>query len=480
MEVKRSGLIASLMLVMFLAAIEGTIVTLATPVIVRDLQGFEHISLVFSVYLLTSAISTPIYGKLADLYGRKKILSLGILIFLVGSFLCGLSYSMVMLIICRAVQGLGAGAIITVSYTIIGDVFTWEERSKIQGALSTVWGIAALAGPFVGGFLIDMLSWHWIFFINIPFGLLAVFLLHRSLDEITAAEKQPIDYVGAFTLSVAMLALLSIFLFNQERETGGYVLTMLLSALTVLCLAAFYRVEKKAQEPVMPFSIFTKSSVLVNLISFLVFAVLMGADVYLALYLQNVQGYRPLVAGLALLPMSISWLIAAFLLGKLLVKFGGKMVTSVSLMLLLVCTFLLTTLHPASPLPVVLLYIFLIGFAFGGASTALTIIIQDSVGYGQRGAAMGVNSLLRTLGQTIGISIFGSIFNSSITDYLIKQGISGVNASNLYQSAVSAKQIVLAINSSMHVLFIAFAVISALALAVAVLMPKVTGPEYKE
>jgi len=234
------------MLAMFLAAVEGTIVTLATPTIVKDLQGFELISLVFSVYLLTSAISTPIYGKLADLYGRKNILSIGILIFLAGSFLCGLAQSMVMLIAFRAIQGLGAGAIFTVSYTIIGDIFTLEERSKIQGGLSTVWGIAALAGPFLGGFLIDIFSWHWIFFINIPFGLLAVILLQVSLKETFEKKKHHIDYAGTITLSLAMVVFLSIFLFNQNSDSNRYLSVAVLAVITILLLLAFNKIEKKS------------------------------------------------------------------------------------------------------------------------------------------------------------------------------------------------------------------------------------------
>lgn len=205
MDSRKINIMIALLVAMFLGAIEGTVVTTAIPTIVKELQGFEIISSVFSVYLLTSAISTPIYGKLSDLYGRKNILSIGIIIFLIGSFLCGLSQNMYMLIICRAIQGIGAGAIFTVTYTIIGDVFTIEERPKIQGIISAVWGIASLAGPFIGGILIDILSWHWIFFINIPFGIVSVILIQRNLNESFEKKKHKIDYAGIITLSAAML-----------------------------------------------------------------------------------------------------------------------------------------------------------------------------------------------------------------------------------------------------------------------------------
>ncbi|MBP1736902.1 MAG: hypothetical protein H6Q60_783 [Oscillospiraceae bacterium] len=474
MKLKKTPLIISLMLAMFLAAVEGTIVTMATPTITKDMQGFELISLVFSIYLLTSTISTPIYGKLSDLYGRKNTLSIGIIIFLVGSLLCGLSQNMAMLIGFRALQGLGAGAILTVAYTIIGDAFPLEERSKIQGALGTMWGIASLAGPFVGGLIIDTLSWHWIFFINLPFGLLSVILLQSSMTEAFEKKKQTIDYAGTLTLSLAVVICLSIFLFDQKG------ISIAVSAVvTLLLLLAFYKIEKTAKEPMMPFDIFTKSSIMVNLISFLVFGVLMGIDVYLAIYLQNVQGYRPTIAGLSMLPMNISWLAVSFMLGKLLVRYGGKTVMLVSNAVLIVSTVLLSTLGVSTSLLLVLTYGFIIGFAFGGASTASTILIQDSVEFGQRGAAVAANSLLRTLGQTIGISVFGNIFNSNITEYFSRQGIEGINPSNLYQSsettvAVSSEQIALSLNSAMHALFISFIIISCLAFVCSVMMPKET------
>jgi EmrB/QacA subfamily drug resistance transporter len=468
------------MLAMFLAAVEGTIVTMATPTIAKDLQGFEIISLVFSVYLLTSAISTPIYGKLADLYGRKNVLSAGIVIFLLGSFLCGLSQSILMLIAFRAIQGLGAGSIFTVSYTIIGDAFTLGERTKIQGGLNTVWGIASLVGPFLGGTLIDILSWHWIFFINIPFGLLAIILLQRSLKETFEKKKRSIDYAGTITLSLAVITLLSIFLFNQNAGSNHFLFIATAAVMTALLLLAFYKIERRAKEPTMPFDIFTKASIIVNLISFLVYAILMGVDVYMPIYLQSILGYRPTVAGLGMVPMSVSWLIFSLILGKFLIKYGEKAVTLASNAVLLISTLLLFTLKSDSSILLVLIYGFIIGIGFSGATTTLTIIIQDSVEYNKRGSAVATNTLLRTLGQTIGISVFGNIFNSYIAKYFIQQGIKGINASNLYQpsvyhSVVTAEQARLSLNSSMHVIFIAFVVISCLSLVLSIAMPKIKG-----
>jgi EmrB/QacA subfamily drug resistance transporter len=477
MDSRKINIMIALLVAMFLGAIEGTVVTTAIPTIVKELQGFEIISSVFSVYLLTSAISTPIYGKLSDLYGRKNILSIGIIIFLIGSFLCGLSQNMYMLIICRAIQGIGAGAIFTVTYTIIGDVFTIEERPKIQGIISAVWGIASLAGPFIGGILIDILSWHWIFFINIPFGIVSVILIQRNLNESFEKKKHKIDFAGIITLSAAMLVFLNIFMSTENTNTTSNKFIVISLVITIVLLMLFYKIEEKAEEPIVPFDIFTKSSTIVNLVSLLDSTILIGANVYMPIYIQNVLGFSPRISGLALAPMSASWLIASVFLGKMIMKHGGKAVIVISNIILFISTVLLITLDIKSSLVVVLVYVFIMGFGFGGAFTTLTIIVQESVEFNQRGVAMSTNSLLRTLGQTIGVSIFGSIFNLYIVKYFVKLGINGVEPSDLYKASsgnaiLTSEQISLSLNSSLHVLFIVFVVICIVASALSVLMPK--------
>ncbi len=473
MNSRKRSIAAALMVAMFLGAVEGTVVTTAIPTIVKDLQGFEIISSVFSVYLLTSAITTPIYGKLSDLYGRKNMLSIGIIIFLIGSFLCGLSQTMYMLIGARAIQGIGAGAIFTVTYTIIGDVFTLEERPKIQGIISSVWGIASLVGPFLGGILIDLLSWHWIFFINLPFGIISVVLIQRNLDEVFEKKKHSIDFAGIITLSLAMVIFLNIFLSNEDMSSSNNIFILLSVIATVILLVAFCIIERKAKEPIIPFDIFTKTTSIVNLISFLASAILMGSNVYLPIYIQNVLGYSAKISGLSLAPMSFAWLIAAVILGKCIVKFGGKIVILISNVILLISTALLPTLNAESSILLVIIYAFIMGFGFGGAFTTLTIIIQESVEYNKRGAATAANSLLKTIGQTIGVSIFGSIFNIYIIKYFTQLGVNGVDPSNLYNSVVTDEQIKLSLNSSLHFLFIILIGIAVISLLSSMLMPKI-------
>lgn len=474
MDSKKKSIISALMVSMFLAAVEGTVVTTAMPTIVKDLNGFQLISWVFSLYLLTSAISTPIYGKLSDLYGRKNILSIGIIIFLIGSFLCGLSRSMYQLIFFRTVQGLGAGSIFTVTYTIVGDVFTLEERGKVQGWLGTVWGIASLIGPFLGGFLIDSLSWHWIFFINIPFGIFSIILIQKNLVEEFEKKKHKIDYAGAITLSFAIMALLYLFLSMGKSEgVSLYVIIMCIIA-TIVFFIAFYFIERKALEPIIPFDIFTKTNIFVNIISFLISAFLMGIDAYMPIYIQNVLGFQPTIAGIALAPMSLSWLMSSIVLAKAIPKYGEKVVSSLSTVILIVSTVLLPTLTINSSLFIVIVYGFIMGFGFGGCFTTLTIVIQESVNYDKRGAATASNALVRTLGQTIGISVLGGIFNITIDKYFKNLGIKGVNSSNLYSaSSASAysSHIKASIFSGVHLLFIIFILISIVCLILALALP---------
>lgn len=473
MDKQRRNIVTALMVAMFLGAVEGTVVTTATPTIAKSLNGFELISWVFSAYLLTSAISTPIYGKLSDLFGRKRMLSIGIVIFLTGSSLCGISGNMYQLIGFRALQGLGAGAIFTVTYTIVGDIFNLTERATVQGWLGSVWGIASVAGPFLGGFLIDFLSWHWIFFINIPFGIISIILLNRNLKEDFEKKKHRIDYAGTLLLSVSILSLLYGILIGGESSSGYTFLPAAAFMLAAAALIGFYFVERKAQEPVIPFDIFTRTSNVVNIISFLASAVLIGADVYLPIYIQNVLGFSATISGLSMAPMSISWLPASVILAKAIPKYGEKMVIGLSALILLISCGLLMILNINSPLILVIIFTLIMGIGFGGAFTALTIVVQSSVGYNKRGAATASNSLIRTLGQTIGVSIFGGLFNANIMSFFSKIGITGINPDNLYSqsgSGVSMELVKSSINSGVMIVIVVLVIVAAACMALSFLL----------
>lgn len=475
MNTKKRNIILSIMVAMFLGAVEGTVVTTAMPTIVKSLNGFDKISLVFSVYLLTSAISTPIYGKIADLYGRKTALLTGISIFLIGSALCGISMNMYELILFRGLQGIGAGAIFTVSYTIVGDVFAVEERGKVQGWISSVWGIASLLGPFLGGFLIDYMSWHWIFYINIPFGIFSIILLQKNLDEKFEKKESAIDYLGIVTLSFSIIIFLcTILAINENTKIYSFkIVTPIIC--TIVLLIVFYIAEKRAKDPLMPFDIFSTQTNIVNIISLLISAILIGTDVYLPVYIQNVLGFSATISGISLASMSISWILSSWILSKTIQKYGEKIVVFISTFIIFISTVLMYTLNVKSSLVLVVIYAFIIGFGYGGTLTTLTIVIQEAVDYEKRGAATGANSLLRTIGQTVGVAGFGVIFNLNISKYLGKLNIINVNASNLYSSGKLSNNIPIdkvkeSLNYGIHSLVLIFVVLSIICVVMSLVM----------
>lgn len=472
MDNRKRNIVIALMVAMFLAAFEGTVVTTAMPSIAKALKGFELISWIFSAYLLTSAISTPIYGKLADLFGRKNIICIGILIFLTGSSLCGLSQNMYELIAFRALQGLGAGAIFTVTYTIVGDVFSLSERAKIQGLLGTVWGIASLIGPFLGGFLIDSLSWHWIFFINVPFGVLSIILIQKNLEENIVGKKHKIDYLGSLMMTIAIVSLLIAVL---ENSTG--LLAYLCYTLTVIALIFLYFIEKKAKEPIIPLSIFNINTSVINFISFLVAGVLIGIQGYMPMYIQSILGFGATTSGLSIAPMTLSWLLSAFILARAIPRYGERKVILLSVAILILSSLLLSTLNVSSSLYTLIAFMFIMGFGFGGIFNAVTLIVQSSVGYNMRGAAVATNSLVRTLGQTIAVSIFGSVLNSRIAYYFNNHGFDSIDTNNLFSAANLSKgitegQIKAALNTGVHSIFVIAIIICIVCLILSFILPK--------
>lgn len=478
MESWKRNIVIAIIVATFLAAIEGTIVSIAVPTIVKSLNGFELISRVFSLYLLAAAVSTPIYGKLSDLYGRKNILIIGLLIFLTGSILCGFSSSILQLIIFRSVQGLGAGSIFTVTYTIIGDIFDLEEKAKIQGLVSTVWGVASLVGPFLGGFLIDVLSWHWIFFINIPFGIVTIIMLQKNFKESFIKTQHKIDFPGAIVISLAIVILLEGVLNGHPTNTKGIVVFSLNFFAFVTLLFLFYFIEKRAKEPIIDFEIFTHSNILVNALSFVSSTILIGMNVYIPIYIQGVLGYDATISGLASAPIAVSWLLSSVLIAKAIVRYNAKPVIIASALILLFSTFLFSTMGIASPIVLILIFSLIIGFGFGGSINTTTIIIQTSVNYEKRGMAVASNTLLRSLGQSIGVSIFGVIFNSMIISYFTNAGISGVEPNNLYSSVgkvtgLTPEHVSASINTSVHMIFLVLIVLSAVSLALAFLLPRI-------
>ncbi|MFN7130958.1 MAG: MFS transporter, partial [Myxococcales bacterium] len=316
-KTRRPLVLLALVLSMFVAALEMTVVSTAMPTVVGELGGIQLYAWVFTSYLVASTVMVPIFGKLADLFGRKPVLLFGIAVFLVSSVACGLSTSMLQLVFFRALQGFGAGAMQPIVITVIGDIYTLEERSRIQGFIGGVWGFAGLVGPLLGGYIVKVLSWPWIFFINVPVGLAAMALLLLFLHEDVEKRRHTLDFAGAATLTLAILLLLA--------GTSGVGLGAwpLLPALVFTAL--FVVIERRAREPLVPLPLMRRPVIaLANLGSALIGAAMMASVTWLPLYVQAILGGSPVEAGRAIAPMVIGWPIAATITGKLIPRLGFR------------------------------------------------------------------------------------------------------------------------------------------------------------
>lgn len=423
---KRSLILAGILLSTFLAAIEGTVVGPAGPAIIGNFGSVSLMSWIFTSYLLTMAVTTPIFGKISDLYGRKPVFLFGSVLFLAGSLLCGFSQSMTQLIAFRAIQGIGAGAVIPVTFTIIGDIYSLQERGKVQGLLSSVWGISSLVGPLLGGYFVDYLSWRWIFGFNVPFALISIWLIYRYLHEKREPRKVQIDYAGAVLFTFGMTLLL--FALAVGGQTYPWTSPMMIGilAVSVVLLALFLRVETRAPEPMVPLRLFRIRDITVSTIAnMLVSALLIGLTTYLPLWIQGVRGGGATLSGLSLAPMSIGWLFGSVASGRLLVKTGSRKTALLGVVGLAVGAVGLAFMQDDTPLILILACTFVYGLGFGYISTLFSIIAQSSVGYQLRGASTALTTFIRTLGQTVGVAVFGTWLNTSIARRIAEQPSAG-------------------------------------------------------
>lgn len=406
----------AMMVSILMVALDTTIVTTAMPHIVSQLNGLKLISWVFAIYLLTASITTPIYGKLADLFGRKYVFIFGVALFVAGSIVSGIAQTMPQLIFFRAIQGLGAGAVTPLTFTIIGDLYTGEERARMQGVFSSIWGIAGLLGPLVGGLFVDNFSWRWIFFINVPIGAAAVLLVYGYLHETQAAKtKKDIDYLGALLFTVSMSSLLYALISGGEQYAWNSpaIITLFLTAAAFLTL--FLRTEGAAKDPMIPIALFRIPIIAVsNVVCFVSSIVLIGVNVYLPIWIQMVLGHNATSSGLTLMPMSLAWPLASALAGRFMYSIGSKITAVFGAVLILLGSAWLMLVNVNSPYWYIVGLMVVIGFGMGCSVTPLTVLIQSSVGWNLRGAATASNTFSRSLGQTLGIAVFGTVFNSTL------------------------------------------------------------------
>ncbi len=403
----------------FMAGIEGTIVSTAMPTIVSDLNGLEIMNWVVSIFLLMTAVSTPLYGKLADSIGRKPVFLFGIAIFVIGSSLCGLSQNMVELIIFRVIQGLGSGAIQPVAITIIADLYKLEKRAKMLGLNSGFWGVASVIAPLLGGFIVQHLSWHWVFYINVPIGIIAFLLVVFYLCEPEHHNKSRLDLSGTCWLIVFLLSLM-IFL----QELGSNLNPLIMVALFILIICSiffFFKVEKKATDPIMPLSMLkNKEFTIINLITLLISGVVIGFEFYIPTWMQGINGTNASLAGFAVTPSSLMWIVGSFLIGWMLAKWGIKVTYDYMLFLLILTDIVLLSVPIYTPFWVFCIVAGFNGIAFGAITTASQVRSQVLVGKDEIGVATSFNTLMKYLGQTMMVSIYGITFNTIISRELIK------------------------------------------------------------
>ncbi|HTS91538.1 MAG TPA: MDR family MFS transporter [Stellaceae bacterium] len=409
---RRPIILAAVMMGMFMAAVESTIVATAMPTIVAELGGFREFSWVFAIFPLTQAISTPIYGRLADLYGRKPMFCAGALIFLLGSTLCGFAWDMGALIAFRAIQGLGAGAIIPVATTIIADLYTPTDRARVQGWLGSVWGFSAVVGPLLGAFIVEHVSWSVVFWVNLPIGAIAIGMIAGFLHERLVPRRHSIDYAGAALLAIGSGALMLVL--TQAHEIGSTALWLLL-LVAAAGIGAAIRQERIAPEPMLRLDLWRHRIIAVgNVGAVSIGAVMMGITAFLPTYVQGAMGRSPVVAGFALTAMSIGWSAVSPLAGRIMIHGSYRMAALLGGAAFVVGGIVLSLMRPDSgPLWAGLGAIF-IGIGMGFCNTTFLVSIQSSVGWSERGTATSSMLFMRMVGQSIGVAVFGGVFNYAL------------------------------------------------------------------
>ena len=466
------------MMAIVLTATEGSIVATAMPTIVADLGGFHLFSWAFAAFLLTQAVSIPIYGRLADLYGRKPVFFAGTSLFLAASLLCGLAWEIKSFIIFRALQGVGAGAIQPIATTIVGDIYTPAERARVQGYLSGVFGIAAIFGPPLGAFLVDRVGWPFIFWINLPIGAASFAMLSRFLPERRQTRRHRIDYAGSALLSLGAGALMLVLI---EAQSLGRATIIVLTAVGALALIALAANEKRAAEPLFPASLWRNRVIaLGNLGGFTTGALIMAVSGYLPTYVQGAMGGSVLAAGLVLGASSISWALASFAAGRLMVRTSYRLVAVIGGLSLVTGSLLLATLDPGRGFSWAATGSFVIGIGMGFCNTAFVVLIQASVGWSERGVATSSYMFMRIAGQSVGAAVFGAVLNFGLSRHAPQAGdlINRLLDPGLRHSLGSAELVQLsdAIASSLHLVYILAGLAALITLALACALPAALSP----
>jgi EmrB/QacA subfamily drug resistance transporter len=463
--------------VILISAIEGTIVATVMPQIVGQLGRFDLFSWVFTAYLLTQAVTIPIYGRLADIYGRKRMLLISVGLFVLGSLMCGFAGGMVSLIAFRVVQGTGAGGLIPLAQTVVGDLYSPVERAKIQGYLSSVWAIGSIIGPLLGAFLVQNTIWPMVFWVNIPIGVTAALMLVLWLHEGLAHRQHRIDYMGAL-LMVSGSGLL-MFAVVQATHFGALVFfTLLFAALALLALLVLY--ERRAPEPMIPMELLQNRVIAAGTLGcFALGAIMMGATAFVSLYVQGAMGRSALLAGLVLMTPSLTWPIGSMSGGRIMLKTSYRATTLIGTLPLLLGSALMIALSPASGALLATFGVGFIGVGMGLTNNTFTVAIQGSVEWNQRGVATSTMSFMRQVGQSIGAAVFGGTVNAELAARGAGADVADRMMDPVLRRTISADAIApltQAIAVGLHHVYIITAVLGLFVLATALMLPKGLSP----
>jgi EmrB/QacA subfamily drug resistance transporter len=418
---------SALVLVLLLASLDQTIVATALPIIVGEIGGLSHLSWIVTAYLLSSTVVVPLYGKLGDLYGRRIVLQAAVVIFLAGSLLCGLAQNLPELIAFRFVQGLGGGGLIVTAIAVVGDIVSPRERGRYQGFFGGVFGLSTVLGPLLGGFIVDHWTWRWIFLINLPLGLVALYVINRTIRSRAHREAVDIDYAGAVLLALALTSVVLVTSLGATLIGEAPVSLFAISLAGVVALAAFLYVETQVPDPLVPLSLFrVRAFTIGTSVGFIVGMALFGSITLLPVYFQVVKGLDPTSAGLAMTPMMLGVFVSSITSGQIISRIGRyKIFPVVGTALMTGALLLLSTIEMGTPVGQASLYLLLLGLGLGMVMQILVMAVQNAVPYERLGVATSGTTLFRSIGGSVGAALFGGIFAYFLEGDL-KQVIPGV------------------------------------------------------
>jgi EmrB/QacA subfamily drug resistance transporter len=408
----------AIMAAMLFAALNQTIVGTALPRIISDLGGMEYFSWVFTIYMLASSVTAILVGKLSDIYGRKIFILVGIGIFIVGSFLSGLSSTIIQLIIYRGIQGFGGGMIMSTAFTAVGDLFAARERGRWQGLMGGVFGLASVFGPTLGGYIVDYYDWAWVFWVFLPVGFIAFALIWKMFPSVDQQEREPVDYFGSVFLTMTIVPMLLAFSWaGTKYEWTSFEISGLFAA-SIGALAIFIWIERKANSPILPLSLFKNSVFTIsNLVGFLMGAGMFGAIMYMPFFIQGVIGTSATVSGFVMMPMMLSMVVASAIGGQLITKTGKyKLMALVGLLVMATGIYLMSLMDTGTTNTTAIINMIIVGFGLGVGFPIFTLTVQNAVEQKLLGVATASSQLFRQLGGTVGVSVMGTVMSYRMTE----------------------------------------------------------------